>query len=233
MSKPTFVLIPGAGGDPWYWHLVVPKLLERGCGALPVALPASDPSAGLPEYADAVLEAIGDRDPARVVLVAQSMAGFTAPLVCDRLCVRMLVFLNAMIPQPNETPGAWFADTCQEDAKRQQAAREGRPGDAPFDPLVEFFHDVPKPVIEAAWARGEPVQSDKVFTSPCAFEHWPAAPIRVLAASHDRFFPAAFQRRIARERLGIEADDLPGGHLVALSQPDALVARLVSYVSAG
>jgi hypothetical protein len=25
-SRPTFVLIPGAGGSAWYWHRLVPEL---------------------------------------------------------------------------------------------------------------------------------------------------------------------------------------------------------------
>ena len=176
MSNHTFILIPGAGGDPWYWHLVVPKLVQHGCEAIPVAIPAADDSAGLPAYAVAVLEAIADRDPARVVLVAQSLGGFTAPLVCARLPVQMLVFLNAMIPAPGECPGEWFDNTHQRDARREHAVREGRAVHAPFDPLVEFFHDVPQPVIDAAWARGEPNQSDSVFASRCSFERWPATP---------------------------------------------------------
>ena len=232
MSNPTFILIAGAGGDPWYWHLVVPKLVQHGCEAIPVAIPAADDSAGLPEYTAAVLEAIADRDPARVVLVAQSLGGFTAPLVCARLPVRLLVFLNAMIPKPGESPGEWFDNTHQRDARREQAVREGRAVDAPFDPLVEFFHDVPQPEIDAAWARGEPNQSDSVFASRCSFERWPATPMRVLVSLQDRFLPAEFQRRVARERLGVEVDELPGGHLAALSQPDRLAARLLSYVAA-
>jgi pimeloyl-ACP methyl ester carboxylesterase len=54
-------------------------------------------------------------------------------------------------------------------------------------------------------------------------------PTRVLAGRDDRLFPAAFQRRVARERLGIEADEIPGGHLVALSNPRELVDRLERY----
>ena len=64
-QKLNFILVPGAGGSAWYWHLVVPKLVRHGYEAVPVALPASDDSAGLPEYADAVVDAIADRDPAR------------------------------------------------------------------------------------------------------------------------------------------------------------------------
>jgi pimeloyl-ACP methyl ester carboxylesterase len=94
---------------------------------------------------------------------------------------------------------------------------------------VDFFHDVPQSLIEEAWARGEPRQSDKIFASPCLFASWPDIPVRVLVASADRFFPAEFQRRVARERLGVAADELPGGHLVALSRPDELAERLLSY----
>jgi hypothetical protein len=230
MSDIRFVLIPGAGGDPWYWHLVAPGLEHQGYEAIPVAIPAAVDSAGLPEYADAVVKAIAGRDTARAVLVAQSMAGFVAPLVCHHLPVGMLVFLNAMIPVPNESPGEWFDNTHHREAKREADIREGRAADAPFDPLIEFFHDVPQAVIDAAWARGAPRQSDHVFASPCTFERWPSTPIRVLISRHDRFFPVEFQRRLARERLGIEADELPGGHLAALSQPDELVSRLVSFV---
>ena len=85
----SFILIPGSGGEGWYWHLVVPKLQERGHEAVPVELPAADDRAGLPQYAAAVLHAIGDRDPQRVVLVAQSLAGFTVPLVCKEKRVAM------------------------------------------------------------------------------------------------------------------------------------------------
>jgi pimeloyl-ACP methyl ester carboxylesterase len=69
------------------------------------------------------------------------------------------------------------------------------------------------------------------FGQPCEFEHWPDIPIKVLVGSGDRFFPAAFQRRVAQERLGIEADELAGGHLVALSNPAELARRLDAYVA--
>jgi pimeloyl-ACP methyl ester carboxylesterase len=90
---------------------------------------------------------------------------------------------------------------------------------------------VPQPVIDEAWAQGEPRQSDTVFASPCSFETWPAVSTRVLIGRDDRFFPAEFQRRVARDRLGISADEMPGGHLVALSQPDELAKRLDAYAT--
>lgn len=115
----TFVLIPGAGGDAWYWHLLVDELRGRGHEAVAVDLPADDDAAGLAEYVDAVVDAAGDH--AHLVLVAQSFGGFTAPLVCDRLPVDLLVLLNAMTPMPGESPGDWWADTGHAQARRDQA----------------------------------------------------------------------------------------------------------------
>jgi hypothetical protein len=37
--------------------------------------------------------------------VVQSLAGFIAPLVCERAPVKLLVLLNAMVPVPGETAG--------------------------------------------------------------------------------------------------------------------------------
>jgi hypothetical protein len=85
----TYVLIHGAASDSWYWHLPVAELRTRGHDVVAPDLPCDDDTAGLPEYADTVIDAIGDRGD--VVLVAQSFGGFTAPPVCDRVCVRLLV----------------------------------------------------------------------------------------------------------------------------------------------
>jgi pimeloyl-ACP methyl ester carboxylesterase len=223
----NYVLVPGAGGSAWTWHLVEAELRRRGQKAVSVALPAADDTAGLPEYADAVVRAMGKRK-TDVILVALSLAGFVAPLVCNRVPVAMLVLLNAMIPNPGETPGEWWANTRHGEARRKQNARDGRAPDA-FDPLVDFFQDVPQPVIDEAWSQGEPRQSDTIFGSPCRFEAWPAVPTRVLVGRDDRFFPAEFQRRVARKRLGITPDEMPGGHLVALSRPVELAERLIAY----
>jgi len=189
----TFVLIPGAGGTEWYWHGVVPLLQDAGHRAIPVDLPADNPAAGLAEYAQLVTEAADGSS--NLTLVAQSLGGFTAPLAAMKTDVRALVFVNAMIPLPGETPGEWWDATGWEEARR---------------------------------AAAEPYQraeSDSVFASVCDFGDWP---IKVAAGADDRFFPASFQQAVARDRLGVEPDLVPGGHMNALSRP----AELVSYLLA-
>ena len=69
----------------------------------------------------------------------------------------------------------------------------------------------------------------RVFSDPPPVTTWPRVPTRVLTGRDDRFFPAAFQRRIAEERLGITPDELPGGHLLALSRPVELADLLAGY----
>ena len=104
----TFVLIHGAGDVGWYWHLVEAELRERGHDAVAPDLPCDDDDAGLPEYTDAVVEAIGDRTD--LVVVAQSLGGFTAPLVCERVSVKLLILVAPMIPAPGEAPADYWAN---------------------------------------------------------------------------------------------------------------------------
>jgi hypothetical protein len=100
---------------PLYWRDVVPFIRSAGHGPIAVDLPGNDRRGGLAEYADIVIRAIDERDD--VVLVAQSLAGFTAPVVCSRAPVRMVVFVNAMIPKPGETAGAWWEATGAVEAR--------------------------------------------------------------------------------------------------------------------
>ena len=223
----TYVLIPGAGGQAWYWHRLIPFLSARGHAIVAVDLPAADDSAGLVEYADTVVEAIGTRS--ELVLVAQSMAGFTAPLVCDRVPVDLLVLLNAMVPTPGESPGEWWTTTRHAEARTEQAARDGRTLSSGLDVLADFFHDVPPDVTAEAMTMGEPAQSMTPFARPWPLDKWPDVPTRFLQGRDDRFFPLEFQRRIVRDRLGITLDEMPGGHLLALSRPEELADRLEAY----
>lgn len=222
----TYVLIPGAGGSAWYWNLVEPRLREHGQDVVAVELPASDDGAGWSEYADAVVAAVGDRTD--LVVVGQSMGGFTASVVCTRLPVRLLVLVNAMIPAPKETGGDWWGNTGQPAAQRANEIQAGRDPDAPFDLRTMFFHDVPEDVTAQAMATDLP-QSDTPFGQPWPLDAWPEVPTRVLSGRDDRLFPVDFQRRVAIERLGITPDEVPGGHLVALAHPVELADRLEAY----
>lgn len=94
---------------------------------------------------------IGDRR--ELVVVAQSLGGFTAPLACSRVPVSLLVLVAAMVPVPGESPGDWFANTGWAQARRDQAERNGREADDDVDLMEDFFHDVPPEVVSEAFAK--------------------------------------------------------------------------------
>jgi pimeloyl-ACP methyl ester carboxylesterase len=221
MAMSVFLLLPGAGGSAWYWSRVTPLLVAAGHTVLSVDLPGDDPTAGLPEYTRAARSAAGKHD--EITVVAQSLGGFTAAMLCAELPVASVVLVNAMVPLPGETPGAWWANTGAVDAREAAAAAGGW---GAFDVSTYFLHDLPPEVVAEAEEHARE-EADAVFASVCAFDSWPDVPIRVLSGADDRFFPVEFQRQVSRDRLGVTPDALPGGHLIALAQPTSVAGYLL------
>ena len=219
----TFVLCPGAGSGPEYWYRLTPLLEQAGHAWCRSALP-NGPGATLADQADAIVAAAGAAE--HVVLVAQSMAGFSAPLACDRLPVDWLVLVNAMIPAPGETAG---------DVVGQHRPGGGGPGQrrartAATPTRRSTCHTTSCTTCRrrsSSWCwqteAGEP--ADSLFAVPFDRPGWPDVPTTVLAGREDRLFPFDFQVRVARERSGSRSKPLPGGHLVALSQPGPRLAE--------
>jgi pimeloyl-ACP methyl ester carboxylesterase len=206
----TFALLHGGGGSAWDWHLVASELRERGHDPVAVDLPSDDETAGWREYADAVVEATGNGGD--VVVVGHSLGGFTAPLVCARIPVDQLVLVAAMIPAPKELFADWWANTGYEASG--------------YDDV--FYHDVP-PELAAEARRRERNETSKALREPWPLEAWPDTPTRYLLCRDDRMFSAAWARRHARDRLGVDADEMDGGHYISLSRPRELADRLVAY----
>ena len=214
----TFALIHGAGDVGWYWHLVEDELRLRGHDTVAPDLPCDEGSAGLPEYTDAVVEASADRTD--LIVVAQSLGGFTAPLVCERVPAKLLVLVAPMIPAPNEAPADYWAHTRYGDEARESYE----------DAAALFYQDVPPELASEALKRGRR-QSEARMGEPSPLAAWPEVPTRVMLCRDDRLFPAAFVRRVVRERLGITPDEIDGGHTPALSRPKELADRLEAYAA--
>jgi pimeloyl-ACP methyl ester carboxylesterase len=211
----TYVLIHGAGDVGWYWHLVERELQRRGHEVVVMDLPVEDDSAGLSDYADVVVDAIGDRQD--LVVVAQSFGGYVAPIVCDRVPAKLMVLVAAMIPAPQESAAEMWSTTAFEQAARPKL-------DDNSD-LAIFYHDVPVELAREALARGRR-QSETPSREPLPLTAWPDVPTRYVLCRNDRIFPQDWMRKVVRERLGIEPDELDCGHTPALSRPVELVDLL-------
>lgn len=212
----TYALIHGAGDVGWYWHLVADQLRAKGHEVVTPDLPCDDESAGLADYVDVVVTAIGNpRDD--LVVVGHSFGGFTVPLVAARLPANGLVFVAGMIPQPGESGEQMFANTGHQQEDQADASD-----------LVVFYHDVPPDLAAEALSKGRE-QANKAWTEPWPLDAWPDVPTRYLLGRNDRVFPAAWLRGVVRDRLGIDADEIDAGHCVALSRSVELVERLEAY----
>jgi pimeloyl-ACP methyl ester carboxylesterase len=166
----TFVLIHGGGGSSSDWHLVAPALRERGHSPVAVDLPSEDECAGWKEYVDTVVRAIGSRTD--VIVVGHSLGGFTAPLVCARIPVELLILLAAMIPAPGERFSDWWANANYEESGADDA----------------FYHDVPMPLAAEARLRA------RAEASKALEEAWP----RALARHPDEVPPLQRRPHVSR-----------------------------------
>jgi pimeloyl-ACP methyl ester carboxylesterase len=224
----TFVLIHGGGDVGWSWHLVEAELRARGHDVVAPDLPGGDDSKTLTDYADAVVEAVGDRQD--LVVVGHSFGAFTAPLVADRLSADVLVLLAGMIPSPGESPDDWWSTTGCRSAVEEQAKRDGGPTGSP-DPVVSFYHDVPRKLAEEALSKERDHPSSAASAAPWPLAAWPNVPTRFILCTEDRFFPPDFFRRLVRDRLGIVPDEIAGGHCVTLSRPKEVADILAGYAA--
>jgi pimeloyl-ACP methyl ester carboxylesterase len=206
-----FVFVHGGGDSGATFALVSEALRARGHDAVAPDLPTEEPGAGLEDYAAVVSAAAGGRED--VILVGHSLGGFAATLAAARMSPRALVLLSAMIPAPGESPGEWWENAGY-------GAVE-----AADDP---YWHDVPAGVAERASAR-ERGQEGKPMEEPWPLDAWPDVPTHFLLLRGDRCFPPDFMRPLVRERLGIEPEELDGGHMVMLSRPRELAERLAAY----
>lgn len=222
MTAATFVPIHAGGDGAWSWHLLADELRARGHDVVAVDLPADDESAGLEDYADAVVEAIGDRT--NIVVVAHSFGGFTGPLVCARIPVTALVMVTAMIPAPGEPPADWWANTHYAEAQRETGETGG-------DDLATYYHDVAPELAAEAMRRARNHPSDRAYSEPWPLDAWPDVRTHFLLCRNDRFFPAEWMRGVVRDRLGITPDEIDSGHCPMLSQPQALADLLEQYAA--
>ena len=222
----TFVLIHGAAESGSNWHLVARELRVRGHDVVAPNLPCEDDTAGFPEYASAVVDAVGDRpDP---IIVGHSLGGFTATLVADRLPVRGLVLLTAMIPASGEPANDWWANTGYTTWTATAGTEED---DGPIPEADQYYHDVP-PDVAAEDQRRARGQSGAPMSAPWPLPRWPDVPTRFILCTEDRFFPPGFMRRVVADRLpGVVPDELAAGHMAMLARPAELAALLDGYAA--
>lgn len=213
----TFVLIHGGGGSAWDWHRVRPLLDTQGHRTVAVDLPITDVTADLHSYTDVVSQAVAaGPTTSPIIVVGHSLGGYTAPLVAERLAADRLVFLSGMIPRSGEKFMDWWHATGHD----QLTLPDGE--------AAQFFNDVPTELITEA-ERHARDQDGAWLDQPWPADRLPDVATSAILCLDDQFFPPDFMRNQISDRLGVTPDEIPGGHYVAISRPDAVADQLLRY----
>jgi pimeloyl-ACP methyl ester carboxylesterase len=224
-----FCLVHGAYHAPGCWERLERELRRRGHAAMAVDLPCEDPSAGALRYADTVAEAL-EGTGEHVVLVGHSLADLVVPLVAHRRPARLLVYLCGLLPAPGRS--------LRDQTSSEPIAVEGWPREDSWiahddgtyswkeDAAIEFFyHDCA--AEDARWAVSLLRRQGQLpITEVTPLAEWPTTPSVYVLCREDRVVNPDWGRTAARERLGADAIELPGGHAPFVSRPAELAEIL-------
>ncbi|MCI2417861.1 alpha/beta hydrolase [Saccharopolyspora sp. K220] len=221
-----YILLHGTGQSPVGWERLVDVLKGRGHRAVPVDFPCDRPGLLADDYARIAATQIGDavHEP---VVVAHSGSGLLLPAVAHAVRARHLVWLAAAVP--DFAGGSSFVDQIQQSGP-EMAGEEWRTAglESTEDPVVAAyfgFHDCDLRTVR--WA----VTTIRLFYPEAAYAETPPArpvmPSTFVLPRHDRTLRPDWMRRVARERLGIEAIEIDGGHFPHVSRPEQLADILV------
>jgi pimeloyl-ACP methyl ester carboxylesterase len=219
----TFCLVNGSTQDPGCWDLLVPELEERGFKVVTPSLPRDTPEASATEYARVVAESIPEHA-TDVLLVGHSASGMFIPLVPSVRPIRSLVYLAALVPNPGQSIRDQLAeDPGMMNPRWIEEYRKGRDPSTDDDMAIEFlFHDCNADAVRLGLATRARMYADAAMSEVFPLEVLPDVPATYIVCSEDRTIAPDWSRRIARERLGVEPIEIPGGHSPYLSRPGVL-----------
>lgn len=216
----VFCLVHGAWHDSSCWEPLVRCLQARGQQAVAPDLPLHDPKAGFEERAGPALRALdGAADP--VVVVGHSMGSAYATLVAAARPGSLLVHLCPRLGGFAPPPGA--PDTFREGFPFPTDRPDGTSVWDAEAAIEAMYRRLPPETARALAERLRPM-------APAAGEYpltsHPVIQTVLVYAAQDEFFEPAWERFMAREMLGIEPIEIPGGHFPMVEDPDALADLL-------
>ena len=226
-----FVLLHGTTQSPLGWERVVVALRQRGHAAHAVDLPTDAPGLLAEDYARVIRGQVPGEVVAPIV-VAHSGSGLLLPATARVLAARHQVWLAAVVPDPRG--GRSLLDEVRADptAIFNPEWLGQNPVEDPVLATYFLFHDCDLATLR--WA----LTTRRLFNPQAAYqevprpEAWPAIPTACVVATEDRTIRPDWLRRVARERLGVQPLEVPGGHCPHVSRPD-LVADLLDHAASG
>ena len=216
----TFCLIHGAWHEPSCWDELTPLLEERGHDVLAPDLPLHDPDAGFDERIRPALEAL-DGVEGPLVIVGHSQGTAYSSLAAAAKPDSLLVHLCPRLGGFEPPPGA--PDTFREGIPWPETAPDGTSVWAEGVALKALYGRVPPPRNSMLAGRLRPMAMPR---DEYPLDAPPGNPVVLIYATDDEFFEPEWERFMARELLGVEPIEIPGGHFPMVEEPDALAGLL-------
>jgi hypothetical protein len=159
------------------------------------------------------------------------LAGLTVPIVAERTRTVMTIYLCAILPVPGLSFDAQHADisTGFEPSEGPVENPDGGASWPERGAIEVFFHDC-DPEVARASAQRLRNQHWRVSQEVTPLRRWPDGPAAYILCTGDRAISPAYQRRAAREQLGVDAVAMAGGHSPFLSRPHELATLLERLV---
>jgi pimeloyl-ACP methyl ester carboxylesterase len=224
----TFCLIHGNWHDASCWEPLAALLQARGHDVVAPDLPFDQPNATYEQRALPAVEAVASTS-GPVVIVGHSAGSAEAGLVAAEGGADLLIYLCPRLGEFGAPAGA------------PSVFRSG----FPFPPRREDGTMVwePEAAIDAMYPRLDPTTAQTLAqrlrpsaspAGPYPLAAPPDIPKALVYTTDDEFFTPEWERFAARELLGVEAVELPGGHFPMIENPEALAEvfdRLVDDAS--
>ncbi len=226
-----FCLVNGSTQNPLCWGLLVPELEKHGHETITPSLPVDEPAASGTRYAEVIAQALQDASD-DVILVGHSASGMFIPLVPRLRPIRHLVYLASLIPGPGASIGDQL--TTNPDMLNPEWIAACKSDKNPFssdEVAIEFlFHDCKPEAISLGLETRMMMYAAEAMMEIFPLKALHETPSSYIVCSDDRTISPDWSRRVARERLGVEAIELPGGHCPYLSRPGQLAEVLVKMI---
>ena len=216
----TFCFIHGQWHYGSCWEPVVERLRAAGHEAVAPDLPFNEPDAGYAERARPALDALAGAD-GQVVIVGHSAGSAEAALVAAEQRPALLVYLCPRFggfPAPAGAPDVFRAGF-------PFPAKDGL-GRTVWEPQDAI--DVMYPRLEPATGRAlaQQLRPGAAAVGEYPLGRPPDVPSALVYATDDEFFTPEWERFAARDMLGVEPIEIPGGHFPMAEDPDALAELL-------
>ena len=210
-------MLHGKWHEPSCWEPLADALRARGHVVVTPELPFHDPETTWDQRVRPALEALADADD-DVSVVGHSLASGYAALLAARRPVGRVIYLCPAPTGPFERSDA-----------PMRASRPGFPFPANDERGLSRWE--PDAAVAAMYPRIEPSTARELASrlrpGSSAADSFPVdghpdVPRRLLYAADDEFFDPDWERWVAREVLGVEAEEIPGGHFPMIAEPEAL-----------